>query len=114
MVVPWTIAAVNAGQDGTAANPYTNTVFCNLPAGSRVNVLPFSHYTVQPSDFNLPGQLLTDTADLTWHDRCDDPAATGNTNCNPNPPTVGAGRPPSSCSSPRRRRPRSTTPRTRP
>ena len=39
-------------------------MFCDLPFGSRVNVLPFSHYTVQAADYNLPGHNLTDNADL--------------------------------------------------
>ena len=34
---------------------------CTLPFGSRLNVLPFSFYTVQPLDFNLPGHMLTDS-----------------------------------------------------
>ena len=34
--------------------------------------------------------MLSDSADLGWHDLCNDPAGTGNTNCNPNPPNVGA------------------------
>src|SRR3954470_4036409 len=37
---------------GTLADPYTGVTLCTLPFGSRVNVLPFSHYTVQAADFN--------------------------------------------------------------
>ena len=63
---------------------------CTLPFNSRLQVLPFSHYTVQPGDFNLPGHNLRDDAALGWNDLCNDPAGTGNTNCNANPPDVGA------------------------
>ena len=38
--------------DGSLATPYTGVTSCTLPFGSRVQVLPFSHYTVQPDDFN--------------------------------------------------------------
>jgi hypothetical protein len=63
---------------------------CTIPFNGRVDVGPFSFYTVQPADFALPGSQLTDSSDLAWHDLCDDPAHTGDTNCNPNPPTNGA------------------------
>jgi len=76
---------------GTAADPFRNATTCTLPFGSRLNVQPFSFYTVQAADFNLAGHVLTDSANLTWHDTCNDPAGTGNSNCVPNPPNVGAG-----------------------
>jgi hypothetical protein len=63
---------------------------CTLPFNSRVDVGPFTFYTVHASDFTGPGSQLTDSSDLAWHDLCDDPAHTGDTNCNPNPPTNGA------------------------
>src|SRR5580765_1973558 len=75
---------------GTVGNPYVGVTSCTLPFGSRVNVLSFSHYTVQPLDFALPSHQLRDDASLSWHDVCNDPAGTGNTNCNPNPPNAGA------------------------
>jgi hypothetical protein len=76
---------------GTPADPFINATSCLLPFGSRLNVLPFAFYTVTAADFNLPGHVLSDAADLTWHDLCNDPAGTDNTNCSPNPPPVGAG-----------------------
>ena len=76
---------------GTLLDPFTGATSCTLPFGSRLNVLPFSFYTVQAADFALPGHLLSDSADLTWHDNCDDPLHTGNSNCVSAPPTVGAG-----------------------
>jgi hypothetical protein len=76
--------------NGTAASPYTGVASCTIPFGGRVNVLPLSHYTVQAADFGLPDHQLTDDASLTWHDLCNDPAGTGNQNCNPNPPDAGS------------------------
>jgi hypothetical protein len=77
---------------GTRAEPWEGVEMCTLPFGSRINVESFSHYTVKVADFGLPEHKLTDTAELTWHDLCDDPAKTGDENCTPNPePNVGAG-----------------------
>jgi hypothetical protein len=78
---------------GTAADPFRGPglTSCILPFGSRLNVQSFSFYTVQAADFNLPGHALTDSAELAWHDLCNDPAGTGNSNCNSNPPNAGAG-----------------------
>ena len=73
------------------ANPFTGATSCILPFGSRLNVQPFSFYTVQAADFGLPGHALTDSAELAWHDLCNDPAGTGNSNCAANPPNSGAG-----------------------
>ena len=77
---------------GTALDPFRapGLTSCTLPFGSRLNVQFFSFYTVQAGDFNLPGHQLADSAALSWNDLCDDPIHTGNTNCNPNPPAVGA------------------------
>src|SRR5580765_2591707 len=79
-----------ASGDGSLANPYLGVTSCTLPFGSRLQVLPFSHYTVQAADFALPNHQLKDDGLLGWHDVCNDPAGTGNSNCNPNPPVVGA------------------------
>ena len=80
----------NGTGTGTPADPFVNATSCTMPFGAVLNVQPYSFYTVTAADFNLPSHFLPDSATLTWHDLCDDPAATGNTNCNPNPPTVGA------------------------
>ena len=53
---------------GRLATPYMGVTSCTLPFGSRLQVLPFSHYTVQAGDFNLPGHNLTRHAALGWHD----------------------------------------------
>src|SRR5215212_7665353 len=79
-----------SGGNGTAATPYTGVTSCTLPFGGRVNVLSTSHYTVQAGDFALSLDQLKDDATLGWRDLCNDPALTGNTNCNPNPPNVTA------------------------
>ena len=47
---------LGSGRWATAASGIRsrNATSCTLPFGSRLNVLPFSFYTVQPADFNLP------------------------------------------------------------
>ena len=75
-----------ASGDGSLAAPYTGVTMCTLPPGSRLQVLPFSHYTVQAADFALPGHVLRDDGSLGWHDLCNG----GAPNCNPNPPANGA------------------------
>jgi hypothetical protein len=74
---------------GASCSPSPNRV-CTIPFGDSVTIGPFSFYTVQPGDFSLAGHALRDSASLTWHDVCDDPAGTGDTNCFPNPPSAGA------------------------
>ena len=49
---------------GTNADPYLGATECLLPFGSNITTRPFSHYTVQAADFNLPLHRLTDT--VTW------------------------------------------------
>ena len=78
------------GGDGSIGNPYTGVSECSLPFNGRVVIQPFTHYTVQAADFALPNHQLRDDVSLGWHDLCNDPAGTGNTNCNPNPPNNGA------------------------
>ena len=75
---------------GTRLSPWVGVTSCTLPFGSTLNFQSFSHYTVQAADFGLPGHSLTDTASLTWHDLCDDPLGTGDTNCVANPPDATA------------------------
>jgi hypothetical protein len=83
-------ATCNGVGAGTAGNPWHGATSCTLPFGSRINVQSTSHYTVQAGDYDLPNHKLTDSALLGWHDLCNDPADTGNSNCNPNPPPNGA------------------------
>jgi hypothetical protein len=45
---------VAASGNGVFPTPYTGVTSCTLPFGSRINVLSFSHYTVQAGDFALP------------------------------------------------------------
>src|SRR5215212_2122890 len=75
---------------GTVASPYTGATKCTLPFLSRINVQTNSFYTVQAADFALPNHALTDDVRIGWHDLCNDPAGTGNSNCNPNPPASPA------------------------
>ena len=76
-----------ASGDGSLATPYTGVTTCTLPSGSRLQVLPFSHYTVQAADFALPGHVLRDDGSLGWHDLCN---GSSPENCNPNPPNGAA------------------------
>jgi hypothetical protein len=75
---------------GTPGDPWVGATSCTLPFGSRINVHSFAFYTVKAEDLNLPNSTLTDTASLDWRDVCDDPADTGNSNCNANPPNAAA------------------------
>jgi hypothetical protein len=77
--------------NGTAGNPFTGATSCTLPFGSRLDVLPFSHYTVKAADFALAGHVLADSAELQWNDVCDGPGNSDPSNCNPDPPNSGAG-----------------------
>jgi hypothetical protein len=91
--VSWIIAFKNPAQDGSIGGlgPYTNVAYCELPDGSRVNLLSTSQYTVQAADFNLSNHQLTDSALLHWNDECDGPLNTVPSNCNPSPsPDAGA------------------------
>src|SRR5580765_514463 len=76
---------------GTRVDPWMNATLCTLPFGSRINVQSFSFYTAQAADFALPLHRLLDDASLAWADLCNDPAGTGNTNCNADPPNAAAG-----------------------
>jgi hypothetical protein len=81
--------------NGTEATPWTGATSCTLPFGSRINVSPFSFYTVKATDFNLAGHILSDSVSLGWHDVCNGTSAPGSPapgggNCNPDPPDVGA------------------------
>jgi uncharacterized repeat protein (TIGR01451 family) len=81
-VIPSGATCTAASGNGISPTPYLGVTSCTLPAGSRVNVLPFTHYTVQPGDWNLPAHTLTDSVSLAWHDLCD---GTPTSNCNANP-----------------------------
>src|SRR5262249_35205422 len=71
---------------GTAASPYVGATSCTLPAGSSIQTNSHSFYTVQGSDFALPGHQLTDIATLNWQDLC-----TGTSpNCSLSPQAAGA------------------------
>ena len=39
---------------GTVISPYIGATECLMPFGSTIRTQAFSHYTVQPADFNLP------------------------------------------------------------
>jgi hypothetical protein len=85
-----TNATCNGSGAGTLGNPWTGSTSCTLPFNAIIHVQLSSQYTVQAGDFNLPNHVLTDSATLGWNDVCNDPAQTGNSNCNPNPPPTSA------------------------
>ena len=89
---PTAATCVAAGGNGISPTPYTGVTSCTLPFGSRLNVLPFSFYTVKAADFGLPGHVLADPADaeLARPLQRPRPGHRPTTNCNPNPPDVGA------------------------
>src|SRR3954454_7166782 len=79
-----------ASGTGAVGDPYQGVTSCTIPFNGRVVIQPFSHYTAQPGDFALPSHQLKDDAFLTWQDLCNDPAGTGNTNCDTTPPLTAA------------------------
>jgi hypothetical protein len=85
---PSSATCVAVSGNGIYPTPYLGVTSCTLPFGSVVHVLPYSHYTVVPGDFTLPGGTLPDSAVLTWQDLCDKPA--GQSNCNPSSQPSGA------------------------
>jgi len=85
---PALVTCAAASGDGTTV-PYLGVTSCTIKFGGRVDVGPFSFYTVHPTDL-VGANPLTDDTTLVWHDLCDDPTHTGNTNCVGNPPNVGA------------------------
>ena len=74
--------------NGEADNPWRGATQCVLPFGSRTNGAS-SLYTVRASLIRPPWARATDTVTIDWRDRCDDPAHTGNANCNPLPHLFG-------------------------
>ncbi|MDP9334422.1 MAG: Ig-like domain-containing protein [Actinomycetota bacterium] len=85
-----TCSGVGITGTGTVADPWTGATECTLPFGSKIHVQSNSFYTATAADFLLPGHALRDSANLGWHDKCDDPLQTGNSNCNPDPDPVAA------------------------
>jgi uncharacterized repeat protein (TIGR01451 family) len=80
------VTCVGGSGAGTAASPYVGATSCTLPFGSSIATNGFTFYMVQPSDFGLPGHLVTDDAALSWHDLC-----TGTSgNCTTSPQTATA------------------------
>ena len=84
------VTCAGGSGNGSSLNPYVGVTSCTLPYNAAILTQNFAFYTVQAGDFNLPSSLLTDTAEVTWSDLCDDPAGTGNSNCDPNPPNDSA------------------------
>ena len=73
---------------GTSGDPYLGATECLLPFGTSIQTKPFSHYTVQANDFNLPNHQLADTATLNWNNTCTAPSPNCTTDTQEN--TAGA------------------------
>ena len=88
----WSSAARSPAPAGAArgrsADPYIGATECLLPFGTSITTKPFSHYTVQAGDFNLPNHQLTDTATLNWNNTC---ARIRSHDCTTDPQTATAG-----------------------
>ena len=73
---------------GRSNDPYIGATSCLLPFGTSITTKSFSHYTVQPADFNLANHQLTDTASVAWNDQCT--SASPNCTTDPLENTAGA------------------------
>src|SRR6266498_4251782 len=88
LVFSGAVACVGGSGAGTSADPYLGATECLLPFGTSITTKPFSHYTVQPNDFNLPNHQLADTATLNWNNTCTAPSSNCTTDTQEN--TAGA------------------------
>jgi hypothetical protein len=70
LVFTGAVACVGGSGAGTSADPYIGATSCLLPFGTSITTKPFSIYTVQPADFNLPNHQLTDTVTWAWNNTC--------------------------------------------
>ncbi len=87
LVFTGAVACTGGTGTGTSGDPYIGATECLLPFGTSMQTKPFSHYTVQANDFNLPNHQLTDTATLNWNDTCN----SGSPNCTTDAQTNTAG-----------------------
>jgi uncharacterized repeat protein (TIGR01451 family) len=73
-------SCVGGSGSGTAGDPYIGATSCTLPVNSQITSEDFSHYQVQPGDYNLDpvNHELTDQVDAAWKSLCN---ATGTTGC---------------------------------
>jgi hypothetical protein len=70
LVFTGAVTCVGGSGAGTFADPYIGATECLLPFGSNITTKAFSHYTVQPGDFGLPNNKLTDTLTWNWNNTC--------------------------------------------
>jgi hypothetical protein len=83
-----TVSCTGGSGAGTSGSPYVGATQCTLPFGTSIQTNSFSHYTVQPGDFALPGHSLTDSATLGWNNTCTSPTVQ---NCTTGPQQASAG-----------------------
>ena len=87
LVFSGAVSCTGGAGTGTSGDPYIGATSCLLPFGTSITTKPFSHYTVQAADFNLPNHQLTDTATVNWNDTCN----SGSPNCTTDPQENTAG-----------------------
>jgi hypothetical protein len=88
LVFSGAVSCTGGSGAGTSASPYLGATSCLLPFGTSITTKPFSHYTVQAADFNLPNHRLTDTASVAWHNTC---TLNPDNDCTTGPQVAGAG-----------------------
>jgi len=64
------VACSGGSGAGTSASPYVGATACLLPFGTSIRTQPFTFYTVQPGDLQIPLQRLNDVAALKWNNTC--------------------------------------------
>ncbi|HXL44340.1 MAG TPA: hypothetical protein VN960_09815, partial [Gaiellaceae bacterium] len=87
LVFTGAVSCTGGSGAGTAADPYVGATSCLLPFNTSIQTKPFSHYTVQANDFNLPNHQLADTASVSWNNTCTAPSP----NCTTDPQEGTAG-----------------------
>ena len=88
LVFTGAVTCVGGSGAGTLANPYVGAASCLLPFGTAITTKPFSHYTVDANDFNLPLHRLTDTVTWNWNNTC---VFNPDQDCTTNPQVATAG-----------------------
>jgi len=88
LVFSGAVTCIGGSGAGTSGSPYIGATECLLPFGASITTKPFSHYTVQAGDFNLPNHRLTDTVTWNWNNTC---VSNPDLDCTTNPQTASAG-----------------------
>jgi hypothetical protein len=67
-----TVTCVGGSGAGTVQSPYVGATSCTLTFGATITTASFTHYTVQPGDFNINPvtHRLSDQITWDWHNTC--------------------------------------------